>query len=106
MITEQERDFIRSWCAMRHIDDVYMIRSLLYWIRIRDNILYSLILNNRNREIYMILCIHTSLKFDGYDELFACNFIRDLREIIPDISPTKHFEMEFEVLTHLKWKLM
>jgi len=53
----------------------------------------------------MVLCIHISLKFDGYDELFSCNFLRDLREVYPKLDPSSHFNMEFEILSHLQWNL-
>jgi len=105
LISDQERYFIRSWCENRHIDDIYSIRAILYWIRVKKNIQYSFILNTHNRELYMIICIHISLKFDGYDEMFLCNFIKDLKEIRPDIDSNSHFNMELEILKHLNWDL-
>ena len=104
-ISDEERDFIRSWCYHRNLDDIYSIRSILYWIRIRDKISYSWVLGKEKKNLYMILCIHISLKFDGYDELFSCNFLRDLREIYPMLDPSSHSNMEFEILSHLQWDL-
>ena len=104
-ITNEERDFIRTWCSDRYIDDIYTVRSILYWIRIRHKISYSWVLRKENKYLYMILCIHISLKFDGYDELHYCDFFKDLKEILPTLDKNSHFNMEFEILSNLDWNL-
>lgn len=105
IVTELERDFIRSWCSKRHLDDVYAIRALMYWIRTKNKISYSWILREENKYLYMVLCIHISLKYDGYDELYSCNFFKDLLEIYPSLDKSCYFTMEYEILSHLRWNL-
>jgi len=104
-ITSHERDFIRNWCTTRNVDHSYAIRALLYWLRVKSHISVFFLLKKNNRELYMVICIHLSMKWQGYDEMFKCTFIKDLREIDIEISPVSQQDMEFQVLKNLNWNL-
>lgn len=104
-ISDLERNFFRDWCHKRHLDDVYRIKALTYWIRVKSSVSVNFILDEVNRRLYMILCIHISLKWLGYDEEFKCNFVNDLRQELSSLRPDQHQDMEMELLRELNWKL-
>lgn len=105
-VSECERDFFWKWCRERYIDDVFTVQAIVYWIRIKNNISISFLLRDANKTLYMILCIHLSMKFHGYDEMYSCNFIYDLTQIYPEMTPKEHCRMEVEVLNSLGWELL
>jgi len=102
-ITEDERDYIRRWCSRRYIDDPYAIRAIILWIRVKSSLAVFFMLNKTNKLVYMIICIHLSMKWQGYTEICKCDFIKDLREIDSELSSSTHQEMEFQVITNLNW---
>lgn len=101
-IPNDERDFFRGWVESRHLESQYLILALTYWMRIRSEIAVFFLV--REKKLYMILCIHTALKWLGYDEVYKCNFIQDLREVA-GISSQEHAELEIDVLRSLSWEL-
>jgi len=102
-ITSCERDYIRKWCKDRYIDDPYAIRSIILWMRVKSSLSVFCMLKKTNKLLYMVLCIHLSMKWQGYTEVCKCNFLQDLREIDKDLSMISHQEMEFHVITNLNW---
>lgn len=104
-ISDAERIFIRNWCATRNLEDMYAIQALTYWIRVKASLVVSFIVRKENRELYMIICIHIALKWHGYDEVFECDFFKDLKEICPFLRCSEHQDMEIEVLRELQWEL-
>lgn len=104
-ITDDERIFIRRWCAERNLEDLYPIQALTYWTRVKTSLLVSFILREQNRRLYMVICIHLALKWHGYDEMFKCNFYRDMKEVYPSLMCTEYHDMEIEVLRELQWEL-
>jgi hypothetical protein len=101
-IPSDEREFFHEWVRTRRLEDQYLLLALTYWMRIRGEL--SIYLLVRDKRIYMILCIHIALKWLGYDEVYKCNFINDLREI-GSVTPNDHAELEMEVLRCLSWDL-
>ena len=104
-INNQERIYLWEWCRSRNIDDGFIVQAVIYWIRIKNKVSVFFSLRNSNKELYMILCIQLSLKWHGYDEMYKCNFIHDLKEIYPDMTPDEHCRMEIEILNLLGWEL-
>jgi len=102
-ISPDERDYIRGWCSGRHLEDSYAIRAVVFWVRIRLSLSVFFRLKDTNKMVYMVLCIHIAMKWQGYTEMHKCNFIGDLREIDPSISICSHQEMEYHVITNLDW---
>jgi len=102
-ITSEERDYIRKWCSERYIDDPYAIRAIILWIRVKSSLSVFCILKKTNKLLYMIICIHLSMKWQGYTEICKCNFLKDLREVDSELSVSSHQEMEFHVITNLNW---
>lgn len=101
-IPDDEREFFREWVFSRHIEEQYLLLALSYWMRIRSGLVIMFLV--KDKRMYMIACIHTALKWLGYDEVYKCNFIQDFREI-GSINPQQHAELEFEILRELSWEL-
>ncbi|CAN0192329.1 unnamed protein product, partial [Laminaria digitata] len=87
--------------------------AIVYWIRIKNSacIRFFFITRCKQRTIYfvlrMILCIHLSLKWHGYDEMYNCEFLYDLKSVFPDMNAKEHCcKMEVEILNSLDWKLL
>ena len=104
-VTNCERDFFWGWCKERYIDDSYIVNSILIWIRSKNKLSVSFLLRDFNKELYMKLCIHLSLKWNGYDEIHKCNFLYDLKCTYPGITQKEHWEMELEILSILEWDI-
>lgn len=104
-VNDAERIFIRTWCIKRNLEDLYAIQALTYWVRVKASLVVSFLVRQENRELYMVICIHLALKWHGYDEVFKCDFYRDLKEIYPQIRCCEHQEMEVEILRELQWEL-
>ena len=104
-VTDKERDFFWGWCRERHLDSVYIVSALVLWIRSKRIISIDFLLRDCNKELYMILCIHLSLKWNGYDEIHKCNFLYDLERVYPSIKACEHCDMEFRLLCALNWEL-
>lgn len=104
-VRDDERDYIRMWCTKRYIDDSYAIRAIIYWIRVRSSLAVFFMLRENNRELYMIICIHVAMKWQGYDEIYKCDYLRDLRMVDPRLASIVHQDMEYHVLTSLGWEL-
>jgi len=103
-VSDEERDFFWGWCRLRHLDDIYIIHSLLLWVRSKRSISFEFVLRDCNKYLYMILCIHLSLKWNGYDEIHKCSFLYDLRQVYPHLSEIEHSRMEFSILRVLNWE--
>ena len=101
-ITSEERNFFINWAKSRHITDQYIVLALTYWSRVKGGLGVFFLL--RKKELYMLSCIHLSLKWLGYDEEYKCNFIADFRQI-SKISQDDHKEIELHVLKELNWVL-
>lgn len=101
-IPDDERGFFREWVMSRHIEEQYLLLSLSYWMRIRADIATMFLV--KDKRLYMVACIHTALKWLGYDEVYKCNFIKDLRDI-QCITHQDHVDLEFEILRGLSWDL-
>ena len=101
-IPDDEREFFREWTESRNLENQYHVLALTYWMRVRAEIAVLFLL--RDKRMYMIVCIHIALKWLGYDEVYKCDFIRDLRELNP-VDPQEHGELEMEVLRALSWEL-
>ena len=105
IISECERKFIREWCHFRHIEESFIIVALTYWMRCKSNIAVNFLRFPESKVQYMVLCIHVSLKFGGYCEMYKCNFIKDLNDYYKHITPSKHQSMEMDILRSLNWEL-
>ena len=101
-IPDDEREFFREWVTTRHIEEPYLLLALSYWMRVRADIATMFLV--KEKRLYMVVCIHTALKWLGYDEVYKCNFIGDLREI-QCITHQDHVDLEFEILRGLSWDL-
>ena len=101
-ISEPERNFFRDWTFSRHIGEQYLVLALSYWTRVKASLGTFFII--RKKELYMISCIHLSLKWLGYDEEYKCNFIADYRQV-SNITKDEHKEIELHVLKELNWVL-
>ncbi len=104
-VTNDERDFFWGWCRERYIDDAYIVNAILIWIRSKSKLSVYFLLRDFNKELYMKLCIHLSLKWNCYDEVHKCDFLYDLRCTYDGITPKEHWEMEFEILSILEWNI-
>lgn len=104
-ITKDERNYIRKWCTDRYLEDSYAVRAIIFWIRIKSSLSGFFRLKETNKNIYMILCIHVSMKWQGYTEIYKCDFLNDLREVDSSISSMIHQDMEYHILTNLNWEL-
>ncbi len=87
------------------MEDSYAIRAIIYWIRVRSSLAVFFRLIERNKELYMVICIHVAMKWQGYDEIYSVDFLKDLRTIYPELTVVVHQDMEYEVLTNLGWEL-
>lgn len=103
-ISEVEREFIWNWCETRHLDDVFAVVALTYWVRARADVAVNFFFSDNNKTLYMVLCIHLSLKWLGYDEEYKCDFLKDLAQI-ESIEPKIHQRMEIELLKALNWEM-
>lgn len=101
-IPDDERKFFREWVTTRHIEEQYLLLALSYWMRVRAELATMFLV--KDKRLYMVVCIHTALKWLGYDEVYKCNFIKDLRDI-ECISHQDHVDLEFEILRGLSWEL-
>jgi hypothetical protein len=101
-VTDEERAFFFEWVTKRNLEKQYVVLALTYWMRVKSKIWTCFIIHPK--EFYMIVCIHISLKWLGYDEVLKCNFIKDLREIAP-ITMDTHQQIEFLILGELGWDL-
>lgn len=101
-IPPNDRKFFVDWMSSRNLDKQYLLLAMTYWMRIRLDLGVFLVV--KKRELYMIACVHTSLKWLGYDEEYRCRFIDDYRQFHP-ITPKEHREIEFQVLEALGWEL-
>lgn len=45
------------------------------------------------------------MKWQGYTEIYKCDFLNDLREVDSSISSMIHQDMEYHILTNLNWEL-
>ena len=104
-VTNEERSFFWDWCKKRYLEDVYIIHALVLWVRSKRKISVSFLLRDCNKELYMKLCIHLSLKWNGYDEIHKCDFLKDLKCTYPKLTPVEHCTMEFDLLNSLGWEL-
>lgn len=104
-IPDTEREFIWAWCRARHIDDVFPVLALTYWLRVRKRISVFFMLCDSNKNIYMVLCVHLALKWLGYDEVFKCSFFTDLVQIYSSMTVGKHQRMEMDLLEALDWEM-
>ena len=64
-IPDDERGFFCEWVMSRHIEEQYLLLSLSYWMRIRAHIATMFLV--KDKRLYMVACIHTALKWLGYD---------------------------------------
>jgi len=103
VVPSDERVYIRNWCSSRYLEDSYAIRAIIFWVRIRSSLSVFFMLKNTNKMVYMVLCIHIAMKWQGYTETHKCDFLGDLRKIDPGLSSCSHQEMEFHVITNLNW---
>ena len=102
-IPEVEREFFWNWCEIRHLDGVFPVVALTYWVRARSDVAVNFLLDDSNKSLYMVLCIQIALKWLGYDEDHKCEFFKDLVELNPSIQPYEHRRMEYHLLVALNW---
>lgn len=103
-VSEVEREFIWNWCEIRWLDEIFAVVALTYWVRARADVAVNFFFNDNYKTLYMVLCIHLSLKWLGYDEENKCDFFKDLVEI-ELIEPKIHQRMEIELLKALNWEM-
>lgn len=101
-VTDEERAFFFEWATKRNLEKQYVVLALTYWMRVRSKIWTCFLLHKK--EFYMVVCIHISLKWLGYDEVLKCDFVKDLREI-DSITMELHQEIEMMILGELRWNL-
>lgn len=104
-ISEVEREFIWNWCQKRNLDDVFPVVALTYWTRAKAEVAVDFLLKPENKDLYMVLCIHISLKWLGYDEEYKCDFFKDLVEVDQHLKPDIHRQMEIDLLKALNWEM-
>ena len=104
-ITEEERFFLREWCQARNLGENYIVVATTYWLRCKSHAYASFLMFVEAKRIYMVLCVHLALKHLGYDELHACDFLADLREIYPSLKPEQHRAMEWELFRYLNFDM-
>lgn len=103
-VSEEEREFIWKWCEVRHLDDIFAVVALTYWVRARADVAVNFFFRDSYKRLYMVLCIHLALKWLGYDEENKCDFLKDLVEI-EAVEPKRHQQMEIELLRALNWEM-
>ena len=102
-VTPGEREFFWTWTRTRHLEDVYAVLSLTIWVRVKHHVCQLLKFTEFTplpREVCMIICIHISMKYLGYDELFKCKFRDDLA-----VTAETHRKLEFSILQALDWTI-
>lgn len=105
-VSEAEREFFWNWCGTRHLDDIFAVVALTYWVRARAEVAVNFLFNDKNKILYMVLCIHLSLKWLGYDEEKHCNFLKDLVDAVGvRLKPEVHQRMEMDLLKALNWEM-
>ena len=107
-VSDIEREFFWSWCRTRHLDDVFAVVALTYWIRAKAEVAVNFLFNPDNKTLYMVLCIHLALKWLGYDEEKHCNFFKDLADVVDGkgyLKPEVHQQMEVDLLKALNWEM-
>lgn len=104
-VTEEERFFLREWCETRNLGENYVVVATTYWLRCKSHAYTSFLKFVEAKEIYLVLCIHLTLKHLGYEEVHKCNFLADLKETYPSIKPSTHREMEWELFRYLNFDL-
>lgn len=104
-VTEEERFFLRDWCQTRNLTENYIVVATTYWLRCKGHAYASFLKFAEAKDLYLVLCIHLTLKHLGYEELHRCNFLADLKELYPSINPREHREMEWEVFRFLNFDL-
>lgn len=103
--SEEERGFVWGWCERRYLEDIFAVVALTYWVRCKAEIAVNFLLNEKNRELYMVICIHIAMKWLGYDEDHKCDFLKDLVDVYQEVKPRSHRRMEIEILEALNWEL-
>lgn len=101
-VSDSERSFFREWTASRYIEEQFAVLALTYWTRVKSQLGTFFMI--RKKELYMLACIHLSLKWLGYDEIYKCNFIQDFKQI-SNISKDEHMDIEFHVFKELNYTL-
>lgn len=104
-ISDAEREFIWNWCGLRHLDDIFAVVALTYWVRARADVAVNFLFKDNNKRLYMVLTIHLALKWLGYDEEKKCDFFKDLVDIDSSLEPKIHQRMEIELLKALNWEM-
>ena len=104
-ISEVEREFIWNWCERRNLDDIYAVVALTYWVRAKAEIAVNFFFQEENKKLYMLICVHLSLKWLGYDEDHKCDFFADLTDVCREMKPERHRGMEIELLMALNWEM-
>lgn len=106
-IPDKEREFFWDWCGKRHLEDIFAVVGLTYWVRARAEVAINFLVRQENKKLYMILCIHLALKWLGYDEEKKCNFFSDLVEEDKSeyLRPEIHQRMEIDLLRALNWDM-
>lgn len=104
-VTEEERFFLRDWCQTRNLSENYIVVATTYWLRCKGHAYTSFFKFAEAKDVYLVLCIHLTLKHLGYEELYKCNFFADLRELYPRMKPREHREMEWELFRYLNFDL-
>lgn len=104
-VPETEREFIWEWCESRNLDDIFAVVALTYWVRARAEVAVDFLLEENNKRLYMVLCIHVALKWLGYDEQYKCDFFADLVCVHKAIKAQQHQRMEIDLLKALNWEM-
>lgn len=104
-ITAEERLFLREWCQARSVGDNYVVVATTFWLRCKSHTYASSLMFAEAKKVYMILCIHLTLKHLGYEEVHKCNFFADLKEVYPSMTAHMHQDMEWEVFRCLNFDL-
>lgn len=103
--SEVEREFVWGWCENRFLEDIFPVVALTYWVRCKADVAVNFLLNKKNKELYMVICIHIAMKWLGYDEDHKCDFLKDLLDVYEEVKPEGHRRMEIEILEALNWEL-
>lgn len=104
-VSEDEREFVWTWCSDRNLDDIFAVVALTYWVRAKAHVAVNFVIEESSRVVYMVLCIHLSLKWLGYDEDHKCDFFSDIKEVWHTARPEQHQSMEMDLLQSLKWEM-
>ncbi|AAR26887.1 FirrV-1-B12 precursor [Feldmannia irregularis virus a] len=104
-VTPEERNFFWTWTRTRYLEDVYTVLALTIWIRAKRYVIELRRVHAVPREVCMIICIHISMKYLGYDELFACRFRDDLLPYYCTMTAKMHEQLEYKILRALDWTI-